>query len=87
MIFTAPSSKLIVNVSPLTPGHFILVPFVRSRLPQVLTADALLLALVLVQASRRPDFRVTFNSLGAWASVNHLHLHGVYLGGVTQSGG
>ena len=82
----SPSSKLIVNVSPLTPGHFILVPFVRSRLPQVLTADALLLALVLVQASRRPDFRVTFNSLGAWASVNHLHLHGVYLDGVTQSG-
>eukprot|EP00936_MAST-01D_sp_MAST-1D-sp1_P001808 g1808.t1 len=82
----SPPSKLIVNVSPLTPGHFILVPFTELKLPQVLTADALLLGLVLVQSSRRFDFRVVFNSLGAWASVNHLHLHGVYLDGVTQSG-
>eukprot|EP00936_MAST-01D_sp_MAST-1D-sp1_P001893 g1893.t1 len=81
-----PPSKLIVNVSPLTPGHFILAPFTALQLPQVLTADALLLGLVLVQSSRRFDFRVVFNSLGAWASVNHLHLHGVYLDGVTRSG-
>ena len=44
----SPSGKLIVNVSPLTPGHFILAPFAGAQLPQVITADALLLGLVLV---------------------------------------
>ncbi|XP_078388348.1 GDP-D-glucose phosphorylase 1 [Cetorhinus maximus] len=74
------SALLIVNVSPLERGHVLLVPEPARGLPQLLTRDAVLRALELVFLSSEPAFRVGFNSLGAWASVNHLHLHGYYLG-------
>ncbi len=35
-----------------------------------------------MQASSRTDIRVMFNSLGAYASQNHLHLHVLYLEGI-----
>jgi hypothetical protein len=80
-------SPVLVNVSPLTPGHFLLLPSADgATLPQLLTPSALRLALGVARASRRHDLRLLFNSLGAWASVNHLHLHGVYLRGVVGDG-
>ncbi|XP_067829375.1 GDP-D-glucose phosphorylase 1 [Heptranchias perlo] len=71
---------LIINVSPLEYGHVLLLPDPARALPQVLTGDSLLQALELVFLSSDPGFRMGFNSLGAFASVNHLHLHGYYLG-------
>lgn len=87
------------NVSPLTPGHFLLVPFMELGLPQVLTREAVELGIYLVAASSRTDMRkflcklcnasllrsttgIIFNGMGGWASVNHLHLQGVYLEGL-----
>ncbi|XP_053128418.1 GDP-D-glucose phosphorylase 1 [Hemicordylus capensis] len=70
---------VVINVSPLEFGHVLLVPDPALCLPQVLTAEALAFGLEAVLLSSHPGFRVGFNSLGGFASVNHLHLHGFYL--------
>ncbi|NXQ50556.1 GDPP1 phosphorylase, partial [Catharus fuscescens] len=68
-----------INASPLERGHVLLLPEPARRLPQVLTAPALRGALEAALLSAHPGFRVGFNGLGGGASVNHLHLHGLYL--------
>ncbi|XP_032302826.1 GDP-D-glucose phosphorylase 1 [Coturnix japonica] len=76
----APAELLVaINVSPLLRGHVLLLPEPGLFLPQRLTPELLLAGLQLVLLSARPGFRVGFNSLGASASVNHLHLHGLDL--------
>ncbi|XP_040895319.1 GDP-D-glucose phosphorylase 1 isoform X2 [Toxotes jaculatrix] len=70
---------VLVNVSPLEFGHCLFVPDPSLCLPQVLTRFAVQAGIESVLLSSNPDFRVGFNSLGAFASVNHLHLHGYYL--------
>lgn len=70
---------VLVNVSPLEFGHCLFVPEPSLCLPQVLTRFSIQVAIESVLLSSDPDFRVGFNSLGAFASVNHLHLHGYYL--------
>ncbi|XP_072838018.2 GDP-D-glucose phosphorylase 1 [Pogona vitticeps] len=71
--------SVVINVSPLEFGHVLLVPSPALSLPQVLTPEALRFGLDAVLLSAHPGFRIGFNSLGAFASVNHLHLHGFYL--------
>ncbi|OXB62803.1 hypothetical protein ASZ78_008021 [Callipepla squamata] len=68
-----------INVSPLERGHVLLLPEPALQLPQALTPELLRAGLEAVLLSARPGFRVGFNSLGASASVNHLHMHGFYL--------
>lgn len=70
---------IVINVSPLEYGHVLLIPDPTLSLPQILTPEALRSGLDAVLLSAHPGFRVGFNSLGAFASVNHLHLHGFYL--------
>ena len=40
-----------------------------------MTSSAVRVAYDLMRLTNRRGFRVMFNSLHAWASVNHLHLH------------
>ncbi|XP_050406341.1 GDP-D-glucose phosphorylase 1 isoform X2 [Patella vulgata] len=70
---------IIVNISPLEYGHVLVVPQVDSCLPQILTRKALQVALETVLLSARRSFRLGFNSLCAYASVNHQHFHAYYL--------
>ncbi|XP_029991436.1 GDP-D-glucose phosphorylase 1 [Sphaeramia orbicularis] len=70
---------VLVNVSPLEFGHCLFVPDPSHCFPQVLTRFAIQVGIESVFLSSDPGFRVGFNSLGAFASVNHLHLHGYYL--------
>ncbi|XP_062318022.1 GDP-D-glucose phosphorylase 1 [Osmerus eperlanus] len=70
---------VIVNVSPLEFGHCLFIPEPSSCFPQVLTPSAIRTGIEALLLSSDPGFRVGFNSLGAFASVNHLHLHGYYL--------
>lgn len=70
---------VLVNVSPLGLGHCLFVPDPSLCLPQVLTRFAIQAGIEFVLLSADPGFHVGFNSLGALASVNHLHLHGYYL--------
>ncbi|KAM6119557.1 GDP-D-glucose phosphorylase 1 [Pterocles gutturalis] len=76
----APSPLLVaINASPLERGHVLLLPEPARGLPQALAAPELRAALEAALLSAHPGFRVGFNGPGAGASVNHLHLHGLYL--------
>jgi hypothetical protein len=72
---------LFANVNPLLDGHGLFVPRMLQGQPQVLTTEAIHAGLLVQAMPGRPDFRMGYNSLGAWASVNHLHLHCFYLSG------
>ncbi|KAJ1180072.1 hypothetical protein NDU88_005296 [Pleurodeles waltl] len=75
-----PNSILaVINVSPLEFGHVLFIPEPTLCLPQILTADLIQFGIESIFLSANPCFRVGFNSLGGFASVNHLHLHGFYL--------
>uniref|UniRef100_A0A3B1IQ90 GDP-D-glucose phosphorylase 1 n=1 Tax=Astyanax mexicanus TaxID=7994 RepID=A0A3B1IQ90_ASTMX len=76
---TTGSCMVIINVSPLELGHSLLVPEPAQCHPQILTPLAVQVGIDSVFLSADPGYRVGFNSLGAFASVNHLHLHGYYL--------
>jgi len=72
-------ADIIANVSPLAEMHVLIVPD-RARLhPQFMTKDLLLAGLQILSLSTRSDFRLVFNSLAGFASVNHFHYHGMYL--------
>ncbi len=76
----APSPHLVfINVSPIEYGHLLLVPSATESLPQVVRPQDLGLALHMVAAADNPFFRVGFNSLGAYATINHLHFQGYFL--------
>lgn len=64
---------VLINVSPIEYGHVLLVPRIMDRLPQLITEDSMLLALQFAAAAENPYFRVGYNSLGAYATINHLH--------------
>ncbi|CAJ1417228.1 unnamed protein product, partial [Effrenium voratum] len=68
-----------VCASPLSVGHMLLVPQRDKVYPQVLTEEFLMCGLRLLALSGRLDIRVLFNSLLGHASVNHFHLHAIYL--------
>ncbi|XP_064623665.1 GDP-D-glucose phosphorylase 1-like isoform X2 [Lineus longissimus] len=74
-----PQNLVVINVSPLGYGHVLLVTDVESCTNQVLTEDAIRFGIETMLLSSSPAFRVAFNSLRAFASVNHLHLHAWYL--------
>jgi len=70
---------VLINVSPIEYGHILLVPRVLDNLNQLVGPDTLLLALRYAREVDNPYFRMGFNSLGAYATINHLHFQGYYL--------
>lgn len=70
---------ILINVSPIFPGHGLFVPYVGRGLPQAANAELITLCLRLARlfaaGQGRPDARLGFNSLAAFASVNHAHFH------------
>jgi GDP-L-galactose phosphorylase len=75
---TSPTVVLI-NVSPIEYGHVLLCPRVLEGLPQSVSPEILLPPLMMASESRNPYFRVGYNSLGAYATINHLHFQAYYL--------
>lgn len=69
---------VLVNISPLAECHMVLPFFCEACMPQVLELEPLKLMLCTSRSSGSPRFKVMFNSLGANASQNHLHGHGLY---------
>lgn len=67
--------SLVINDSPIEYVSSLLVPKLEDKLPQVLTEDAIFFALLFISNSKNSCLRLGFNSLGAAASVNHLHWH------------
>ncbi|KAG9449520.1 hypothetical protein H6P81_009485 [Aristolochia fimbriata] len=68
-----------INVSPIEYGHVLLIPRVLDCLPQRIDHDSFLLALQMAVEAANPYFRLGYNSLGAFATINHLHFQAYYL--------
>ena len=69
---------LLINNAPLTHSHFLIVPRPAAQLPQVLTQYSVRMAVHLCKslaADGGGRVLLGFNSICAFASVNHLHLH------------
>ena len=69
---------VIINSAPLEFGHILLLPEVEEQHRQSLTLHALRSSLHLLRLSGSSKFKLMFNSLQGGASVNHLHIHGMY---------
>ncbi|KAK3409448.1 hypothetical protein EUGRSUZ_J01579 [Eucalyptus grandis] len=68
-----------INVSPIEYGHILLIPHVLDCLPQRINRMSFFLALSLAKEAADPFFRVGYNSLGTFATINHLHFQAYYL--------
>ena len=68
-----------INVSPIEYGHVLLVPRVLDNLNQLVDSQTFLLALQFAREANNPYFRIGFNTLGAYATINHLHFQAYYL--------
>ncbi|KAF2295409.1 hypothetical protein GH714_032793 [Hevea brasiliensis] len=75
---TSPSI-VAINVSPIEFGHVLLIPRVLDCLPQRIDHESFLLALHMAKEASDPFFRIGYNSLGAFATINHLHFQAYYL--------
>lgn len=68
-----------INVSPIEYGHVLLIPRVLDCLPQRIDHESFLLALHMAKLASEPSFRLGYNSLAAFATINHLHFQAYYL--------
>lgn len=73
------SVLFLINNSPLTKYHLLIVPEVKNNHPQVMTLKCLELAIEIMKSTDDKAIRLGYNSPGALASVNHLHLHMLYV--------
>ncbi|THG22413.1 hypothetical protein TEA_021445 [Camellia sinensis var. sinensis] len=66
-------SVVAINVSPIEYGHVLLIPWILECLPRRIDRVSFLLALYMAAEAGNPYFRLGYNSLGAFATINHLH--------------
>lgn len=69
---------LLINNSPLTQYHTLICPSLDRCLPQTLTSEGLEFCVDMLM-NLNPDFKLGYNSPLALASVNHFHLHLLYI--------
>ncbi len=76
--FNGQQIRVLYHKFPFVPFHLLMLLDPASHLPQHMTADAFELAwqITATLTTSLPGFGLAFNSLGAAASVNHLHVHG-----------
>lgn len=75
----ASPNLVFINVSPIEYGHVLLVPRVLDGLTQLVDQTSMRLALQFCKNSNNPYFRLCYNSLGAYGTINHLHFQGYFL--------
>lgn len=73
--------QIVINMAPIEYGHSLILPRCLDCLPQVMTRDAVVVAIHTCLMSLRPGFVAGFNGLRALASVNHLHIQTMYIEG------
>jgi len=73
--FNESNFNFIINQSPLTKFHSLICPELNSGFPQKLTKETINFALIFLKSIEDTTFQIGYNSPGALASVNHLHLH------------
>ncbi|CAL0327758.1 unnamed protein product [Lupinus luteus] len=82
MVFTVTLQLVHVslfNVSPIEYGHVLLIPRVLDCFPQRIDHDSFQLAMHMAKEAADPFFRLGYNSLGAFATINHLYFQAYYL--------
>ncbi|KAK7841707.1 gdp-l-galactose phosphorylase 1 [Quercus suber] len=72
-------SVIAINVSPIEYGHVLMIPRLLDYLPQRIDHKSFLFAVHMAREAADPLFRVGYNSLGAFATINHLHYQAYYL--------
>lgn len=70
---------IMINNSPLTKYHMLVVPDRRHNLAQILTKDTLKAVFNVFMMLEDRHYRMGYNSPGALASVNHLHFHFMHI--------
>ncbi|HQL41251.1 MAG TPA: hypothetical protein PLO93_03040, partial [Candidatus Omnitrophota bacterium] len=72
--------RLVVNVNhtPYFSCHFLLIPSPKKNVEQFLILSNLKTIYRVFRLSYADNLYFGFNSRGAWASINHLHFHGIY---------
>ena len=75
----ASPTLVLINVSPIEYGHCLLCPRALDGLNQLVAPDTMLTALKFAREADNPFFRLGFNSLGAYGTINHLHFQAYYL--------
>ncbi|CAO2182022.1 unnamed protein product [Urochloa humidicola] len=78
-IISASSSAILINVSPIGYCHVLLTPKIQDCLPQRIDQESFLVAMYVAREARNPFFRVGYNSLGGFATINHIHFQAYYL--------
>lgn len=73
------NNVIAINISPIERYHCLFIPQRLQNLPQIATKKSVQNILELIMMSNSKNIRAIFNSLGAFASVNHLHWHLYYL--------
>eukprot|EP00892_Ulva_mutabilis_P008241 jgi/Ulvmu1/578/UM001_0586.1 len=76
---TSSPNLVLINVSPIEYGHVLLVPRVNDCIPQIVDQTSMLFALQCAMEIHSPFFRLGYNSLGAFGTINHLHFQGYFL--------
>ncbi|KAI4988742.1 hypothetical protein ZWY2020_036059, partial [Hordeum vulgare] len=76
---SASPSSILINVSPIGYCHVLLIPQVQECLRQRVDQESFLLAMYVAKEARNPFIRVVYKSLGAFATINHLHFQAYYL--------
>lgn len=71
--------QVIINISPLEYGNVLLVPSPHLCQPQIATMEMIQIGVEAVLLSSSSALRIGYNSLCAYASVNHLHMHAYYV--------
>ncbi|EEE55829.1 GDP-L-galactose phosphorylase 2 isoform X2 [Oryza sativa Japonica Group] len=75
----ASPTAILINVSPIGYCHVLLIPRIQDCLPQRVDKESFLLAMYVASEAKDPFFRVGYNSLGGFATINHLHFQAYYL--------
>ncbi|KAL8463984.1 hypothetical protein ACS0TY_033792 [Phlomoides rotata] len=72
-------SVVAINGISIEYGHVLLIPRILERLPQRIDSESFLLPLHMAVKAGNPYFRLGYNSLGAFETINHLHFQAYYL--------
>ncbi|CAG9461401.1 unnamed protein product [Pedinophyceae sp. YPF-701] len=70
---------ILVNVSPIEYAHILLCPGTNRCQPQLVDENNLTVALHLADETNNEHFRLGYNSLGAYGTINHMHYQAYYL--------
>lgn len=79
VVVGASPNVVAINVSPIEYGHVLLVPKLLDCKPQQIDEASFRLAVSFAAECQNPNFRLGYNSLGAFATINHLHFQAYYL--------